>query len=296
MQLTLKYIRDRLTGMQRGLLLSPPPGHFYSPIVDKADMRRRADQLFGPPARTLPGLALNEAEQLALLGDFEAFYADIPFKNTKQAGLRYYYQNGFYCQSDGIFLYSMIRRFQPKRIIEIGSGFSSACMLDTLDSLGRSNVSITFIEPYPNRLKANMYPTDFARCTIIESDLQSVDARLFSTLKANDILFVDSTHVSKTGSDVNRIIFEILSGLPSGVLVHFHDIFYPFEYPRDWVLNSKGFGWNEAYILRAFLSHNPDYEIIAFNTFLEEFHRPRFAANMPACLDNCGGSIWIRRK
>lgn len=190
----------------------------------------------------------------------------------------------------------MIRQFRPKRIIEVGSGFSSVCMLDTLESLGRTDVSLTFIEPYPDRLKANMQLADFEHCTIIESGVQAVDAKFFAALEANDMLFVDSTHVSKTGSDVNRIIFEILPSLPPGVLVHFHDIFYPFEYPRDWVLNSKGFGWNEAYILRAFLSHNPDYEIIMFNTFLEEFHTARFAANMPACLDNRGGSIWIRRK
>ena len=282
--------------MQRGLLLSPPPGHFYSPIVDKADMRRRANQLFPPPPRTLPGIDLNEEGQLDLLAEFEAFYPEIPFKHTKQPGQRYYFVNGFYCQSDGVFLYSVIRRFNPKRIIEIGSGFSSACMLDTLDSLGRTDTSLTFIEPYPNRLKANMQPADFGRCTILESGVQAVDAAVFDQLQADDVLFVDSTHVSKTGSDVNRIIFEILPSLKSGVLIHFHDIFYPFEYPRDWVLNSKGFGWNEDYILRAFLSHNPDFEIIAFNTFLEEFHAPRFSEKMPLCLENPGGSIWLRRK
>lgn len=295
MALTLKSIGERLAGMQRGLLLSPPPGHFYSPIVDRDEMSRRSDQFFAPPGRTLPGIDLNEAGQLALLSEFEAFYAEIPFKDTKQPGHRYYYKNNFYCQSDGIFLYSMIRRFQPKRIIEIGSGFSSACMLDTLDSLGRTDVSLTFIEPYPDRLKANMQPADFERCTIIESGVQDVDTSLFSTLQANDILFVDSTHVSKTGSDVNRIVLDILPNLASGVVVHFHDIFYPFEYPREWVLSKKGFGWNEAYILRAFLSNNPDFSIIAFNTFLQTFHLSRFAAHMPVCLENSGGSIWIRR-
>ncbi|MBO0949977.1 class I SAM-dependent methyltransferase [Fibrella forsythiae] len=296
MELTLKEIGERLVGMKRGLLLSPPPGHYYSPIVDKVDMRRRADELFAPPARTVAGIDLNEVGQLSLLSEFEAFYPEIPFKTTKQPGYRYYYDNKFYCESDGIFLYSIIRKFQPKRIIEVGSGFSSACMLDTLDSLGRTDVSLTFIEPYPDRLKANMRPADFDRCTIIETGIQAVDAALFSTLQTNDILFIDSTHVSKTGSDVNRVIFEILPSLPSGVLIHFHDIFYPFEYPRDWVLNSKGFGWNEAYILRAFLSHNPDFEIVAFNTFLEEFHAQRFEAHMPLCMENKGGSIWIRRK
>ena len=295
MQFTVKDITARLAGMQRGLLLSPPPGHFYSPIVDKADMRRRADQLFGPPPRTLPGLNLNEAGQLALLTEFESFYADIPFQNTKQPHHRYYYNNNFYCQADGIFLYSIIRHFSPRRIIEVGSGFSSACMLDTLDALNRPDVSLTFIEPYPDRLKANLRPADLDRCTIIESGVQAVDAALFQTLQANDILFIDSTHVSKTGSDVNRLFLDVLPTLAPGVLVHVHDIFYPFEYPREWVINSKGFGWNEAYLLRAFLTNNPTYEIIAFNTYLETFHTDRFAQHMPACLENRGGSIWLRK-
>jgi hypothetical protein len=121
-----------------------------------------------------------------------------------------------------------------------------------------------------------------------------VDASIFKALGQNDILFVDSTHVSKTGSDVNRILFEILPSLNRGVIIHFHDIFYPFEYPKEWVLDWAGFGWNEIYILRAFLTNNPNYTILLFNTFLEHFHKEWFLQHMPLCLRNTGGSLWIK--
>jgi hypothetical protein len=118
---------------------------------------------------------------------------------------------------------------------------------------------------------------------------------LFDQLNENDILFIDSTHVSKTNSDVNKILFEILPRLKRGVLIHFHDIFYPFEYPKEWVLQWNGFGWNEDYILKAFLMYNNQFKIVMFNTFLEHFHKEWFKENMPLCLENEGGSIWLQK-
>ena len=120
-----------------------------------------------------------------------------------------------------------------------------------------------------------------------------MDLSVFDALSANDILFVDSTHVSKTGSDVNHLFFEILPRLASGVLVHLHDIFFPFEYPQDWVLGGRS--WNEIYMLRAFLQYNNAFRIVFMNTFLEHFHESRFADRMPLCLKNRGGSIWLCR-
>ena len=116
---------------------------------------------------------------------------------------------------------------------------------------------------------------------------------LFATLEENDILFIDSTHVAKIGSDVNYLFFEVLPRLRAGVYVHVHDIFHPFEYPRAWIY--EGRAWTEAYMLRAFLTFNTAFEIVLFNTFLERFHRERFAHKMPLCLRNEGGSIWLRR-
>lgn len=291
----IKKIINKVRDMKRGLFLKPAPGHYYSPIVDKVDITQRADSIFSLNPKQLMGIDLNESHQLLLLSEFEQFYHEIPFTHQQSIG-RYYYNNSFYAQSDAVFLYSMIRHFKPHKIIEIGSGFSSAVILDTVESLNRNDVSFTCIEPYPKRLKTLLKPSDNNKCKIIESNLQYVHIELFKELQANDILFVDSTHVSKTGSDVNKIFFEILPILNSGVLIHFHDIFYPFEYPKEWVLGWRSFGWNENYMLRSFLMYNLNYEIVMFNTYLERNYRDRFKEKMPICLENEGGSIWIRKK
>ncbi|MGA7159391.1 MAG: class I SAM-dependent methyltransferase, partial [Bacteroidota bacterium] len=179
---------------------------------------------------------------------------------------------------------------------EVGSGFSSAAMLDSADSLGLKNVRFTFIDPDPERLKSLLRKEDYLRCAVIEESLQHVDIGIFDDLEENDILFIDSSHVCKTGSDVNKIFFEIFPRLHKKVLIHFHDVFFPFEYPKAWVLGWNSFGWNEAYFLRAFLMYNTDFEILFFNTYLEHRYRERFAKTMPDCLKNEGGSLWIRKK
>jgi len=128
---------------------------------------------------------------------------------------------------------------------------------------------------------------------MLPSRLQDVDASEFEALRANDILFIDSTHVSKINSDVNRIFFEILPRLSPGVHIHFHDISYPFEYPKEWVY--EGRAWNEAYMLRTFLQYNTAFRIVLMNTFMERYHESFFQERMPLCLKNIGGSIWIRK-
>jgi hypothetical protein len=140
-----------------------------------------------------------------------------------------------------------------------------------------------------------MKPADLAGVTLIEQKLQDVNIDLFRQLEPGDLLFVDSTHVSKTGSDVNMILFEILPILPKGVMIHFHDIFYPFEYPKEWVLGWSGFGWNEIYLLRAFLTNNEEYKIILFNTYLEHLYEDWFKEKMPVCLKDKGGSLWLMK-
>jgi len=128
---------------------------------------------------------------------------------------------------------------------------------------------------------------------VIPRRLQDVELREFGALGPNDILFVDSTHVGKIDSDVNRIFFEILPSLAAGVHVHFHDVFFPFEYPKEWV--QQGRAWNEIYMLRAFLQYNSAFRVVLMNTFLEQFHEEFFRRRMPLCLRNRGGSIWIRK-
>jgi hypothetical protein len=275
--------------------LDYPPGHYHSPIVSVKELKELENDFFIIKSKKIPSINLYEDDQLKLLKEMQHLYKDIPFKPDKQNNLRYYFENAFYSYSDAIFLYLIVRYFKPQRIIEAGSGFSSAVMLDTNETFFNNNISITFIEPFPDRLLSLFKETDRTKNEIIANNLQNVNLDVFRQLKENDILFIDSTHVSKTGSDVNYIIFDILPALNPGVLIHFHDIFYPFEYHKDWVLQWKGFGWNENYILRAFLMFNNQFKIILFNTFLEYFHEDWFKENMPSCLINRGGNIWLKK-
>ncbi len=270
-----------------------PPGHFYSPIPSLEDVRKREAQLFRIPSRSIPGIDLNEDAQLALLDRFKAFYDEQPFTGTKVPGHRYFFENPAYSYTDALFLYCMIRHARPKRIIEVGSGYSSCVTLDTNELYFGNQIACTFVEPYPNLLVSLLQEDDLRRIEIITSPLQELDIGRFSELEKNDILFIDSTHVSKIGSDVNMILLEILPSLQAGVYIHFHDIFYPFEYPAQWIY--EGRAWTEAYLLRAFLEFNNNFEIVFFTTFLEIFHAERFAREMPLCLKNLGGSIWLRR-
>lgn len=134
---------------------------------------------------------------------------------------------------------------------------------------------------------------DKKKIYIIENKLENISLDIFLNLSEGDILFIDSTHVSKINSNINRIFFEILPILKSGVNIHFHDIFYPFEYPKEWIY--EGRAWNEAYLLRAFLLFNDTFEIQYFNDFLGKYHEDLIKKEMPLCLKNKGGSIWIKK-
>jgi hypothetical protein len=273
--------------------LHVPPGHFYSPIADLKEVDAFANQVFDRDRRTLPAVDLCEKEQLELLQKLSAYYSELPFAETKQESLRYYYGNDLFCHADAIFLFSMIRHFRPKKIIEVGSGFSSAVMLDTNDLFFDGNINIELIEPYPDRLYTLLSPKDRTTIVVHEKKLQEMPLDFFEGLEANDILFIDSSHVSRVAGEVNYYMFEILPILKPGVIIHIHDIFNGFEYPREWIYSGKS--WSEAYLLRAFLQYNKSFEIVLFNTFLEYFHADFFRDHMPLCLINEGGSIWLRK-
>jgi hypothetical protein len=270
-----------------------PPGHYYSPIPSRTEVKAKERNIWRAWPRQLPSIALNEEGQVALFEKLKQYYADLPFGDEPKQGLRYQFENDYFSYSDAIVLYCMIRHLKPRRIIEIGSGYSSAVMLDTNDLFFSKAVSCTFIEPNPERLLSLLKHADRDKCTIITAPLHDVGIDLFRGLSHNDILFVDSSHVAKVHSDVNLIFFDILPSLGEGVSIHFHDVFYPFEYPKEWVYQGKAF--NEAYLLRAFLQYNKVFKIQFYNSFLTYFYRDRFLSDMPLCLKNTGGSIWLRK-
>jgi len=278
-----------------------PPGHYYSPIPNIEEVKAREGAIWRrESAKEIPGIDLNEQAQLELLDHLKQYHSEQPFTENKIPNRRYYLANDLFSFCDGIVYYCMLRHLKPKRVIEIGSGFSSCILLDTNELFFDSNIRCTFIEPNPERLYSLLGPTELDKLQVVPRQLQDVELGCFSELSAGDILFVDSSHVSKTGSDVNMVLFEILPALPIGVHIHLHDVFYPFEYPREYVY--RQWAWNEIYLLRAFLSYNRDFLITIFPSFLERFHGERLKNALPLAYRHppkwptlIGSSLWIER-
>jgi Methyltransferase domain len=279
--------RDRLR--EENALDGFGPGHPHSPIPDWATLTPE-----GAVPDSCAAIDLNLRGQLELLRTLAKFHGEHSFADDPQPGFRYFFRNGFYAAPDGIVLYCMLRHLAPRRVIEVGSGFSSALILDTVDD----DTRLTFIEPDPTRLRDLLWPDD--RPTILETPLQETPLSQFTELSAGDILFVDSSHVTKRGSDVNVLLFEILPSLQSGVYVHFHDIFWPFEYPAAFA--ALRWAVNEAYIVRAFLEYNTEFEIALFPSYLEHALPEELAGALPLALTHpplwptfCGSTLWLRR-
>lgn len=270
------------------------PGHFYSLVPSRRDIESYLRRHPQSPPLSLPGIDLRPEAQRELLLTFATYYSELPFPQNRQPGLRYYYENDFFSYGDAIILYSFLRHFRPRRIIEVGSGFSSALMLDTAERFLTPPPQFTFIEPYPQRLLQLIRPPDKQHTRIIDKRLQDVPLEIFHQLQAGDLLFIDSSHVLKCGSDVQYLLFEVLPNLAEGVFVHFHDVFYPFEYPPHWL--REGRFWNEDYFLRAFLYGNSLWEIVFFNTYFGLAFPGVIAEHMPLCQRNIGGSLYLRRR
>jgi len=234
-----------------------PPGHFYSVVPSLAEVTERAPAIFAKSAE-LHGIGLNLAGQIRLLREFAAMAETPPFYSPERRR-RFNIENNSFSYDDAPILHYMIRRLRPRRIIEIGSGNSSACMLDTSELHLGGAVEFTFIDPDCGNLRRNLLAEDFLKVRILERPVQEVDRGIFTALRANDLLFIDSSHVIKAGSDLCTILFEVLPVLAPGVCIHFHDIRYPFQYERETVLN--GVFWNEAYLLRALLMYNSSFAI-----------------------------------
>jgi hypothetical protein len=283
-----KRLLARLREFERGF----PPGHFYSPIPSLEEVRRRQDELFAVPD-AIPAVDLRLEEQLRLLEALSPHCRDHPFGARAGHGLRTALENAYFTWGDAVLYQALLRHRPPARVIEVGSGFSSCVLLDVNDRFLGGRTSCTFIEPFPDVLDSLLRPQDRRRADVLRQPLQEVDPARFEALERDDVLFVDSTHVSKIGSDVNRLVFELLPRLRPGVRVHFHDVYYPFEYPAAWIY--EGRAWNEAYVLRAFLQYNDAFEIRLFNSLLQQRVRTRLAALVPASANAAMSSLWIER-
>jgi hypothetical protein len=253
------------------------PGHFYSPLTSPQDCSRAMTW------RDAPGVNLNDAGQVALAAELR------PVLAAELPGPRWRPDNSMYGAADAAVYRAMLSRFRPSRIIEAGSGFSTAVALDEADSNpDLDGLEITCIEPYPQRLLSLLRPHD--RVDLLRCPVQDVSLRTFGRLGPGDILFIDSSHVAKAGSDVVWLLLHVLPSLAAGVVVHVHDVFWPFGYPAKWQRERRD--WNEAYFLHAFLVGNVDWEILLFSSWLWASHPDlvpeRLSAGQP-------GSVWLRK-
>jgi hypothetical protein len=263
------------------------PVHFYSPIPDtrtlSPDLWRKR--------RELVGVDMNDHVQLYFAEDvfpqFRSEYEAFPVEPTED---RISLGTGPFGGTDALVLYCMVRHFEPSKIIEVGSGKSTQISAEA--ALLNGHTKLYCIEPYPNESLKQGFP---GLTELIESKVEEVPLEFFDQLGPGDILFIDSTHVVKTGSDVNHLIFEVLPRLQAGVVVHFHDIFLPKEMPWTWVARDKLF-WTEQYLLRAFLAFNSAFEVLFANTYMAETHLAEFKRAFPTSPWHGGGSFWIRRR
>jgi hypothetical protein len=266
-------------------------GHVHSPVVDPASLR-------GYPARNrlrtaadLPGLRLSVEAMASLWTRMLPLIESTPFSETDDGVHRFSYDNGLYPAGDAVILRAMILHYRPGQIIEVGCGAASACMLDVADEGSIPRFALTCIDRDTERVGRMIRPDD--QVEILESAVQEVPPERFAALRAGDILFIDSSHVLKTGSDVHYALFYVLPVLQPGVIVHLHDVPFPFEYPELWI--ERNHSWNEAYAVQAFLMYNREFSILFWNSMLGVMRRDLLAAACPRMARNAGSSLWIVR-
>jgi len=220
--------------------------------------------------RPVLGVHLDDAFCENWLASLRSYAAELTFgEDTPNRGDRFYTKNPCFAGIDAVLLAAILRKYHPQNIIEVGSGFTTALMLDVNEKFLGGDVNFTCIDLDCQRLKTLMKAGDSV--SIMEKEVQNVPLSVFDQLQNGDVLFVDGSHICGPDTDVNFIVFEVLPRLSPGVMIHFHDIFWPFEYPKNWVKNKWDF--NEAYILRAFLSYNESFRILCSSSYAHLYHK-----------------------
>jgi predicted O-methyltransferase YrrM len=267
------------------------PVHFYSPLPSKAEIPESAYSVRFDHA---PGLLLDPDFHRELLLGLVGYAAELKDVPASSEPTRFHWNNPAFAPGDAVLYYGILRLLRPRSVIEIGCGYSSLLCLQALERSGAG--ALTCIEPYENAMLTAVAQSP--RVKVLSSPVQSVSMDTFENLEAGDILFIDSSHVSKIGSDVNFEVFQVLPRLKPGVVVHVHDIFLPWDYPRRWVEDLAIF-WNEQYVLAAFLALNPYFDLLVSNQFSAREASVRPALNELTKASGAqvegGGSLWFVR-
>lgn len=260
--------------------------HYYDPYIDRGTLRTSLDQ-----PRSLPGIDMRVSEQLTLLRRMSFTEEARRLGENRGSGRQFQFGNGSFESGDAEFLYQFVRLLKPRRVVEIGSGFSTLLVRDALAAGQRDDPSYVpshlCIEPF------EMPWLEGAGIRTMRSRVEDVQLDLFRELEAGDFLFIDSSHVIRPQGDVLAEYLEILPSLRSGVYVHIHDIFTPRDYPEDWVLRRKWL-WNEQYLVESMLSHGSAWRIVAALNFLKHSYYGELKAVCPHLSeDREPGSLYL---
>ena len=219
--------------------------------------------------------------------------ADVP--DQAGCGSEYYWQNDFWNNADALVQYGLLRSRRPSALIEVGCGFSSLVAARALGKNLEENpdqtTNVTLIEPNPRRELFDKLPRDWR---LVESILQRCPLKWFERLGPGDVLFYDGSHCCHTASDVNWFFSQILPRLCEGVLIHLHDIFFPYDYPRDWLFDRLQ-SWNEQFLLRTFLMNNSAYRVEIANAFIAHERELEMKALYGDIQPSWGVSFWMTK-
>jgi hypothetical protein len=268
------------------------PGHYSSTLPSWTALRDNWPELQKQIANQEDGVDLNPDKQRALLTEFSTYKQDFCPPETPTPDRLYYTRNDKFGYNDAFILYCFLRRYHPRQVIEVGSGHSSALMLDTA-SLLSLKTTFTFIDPYSTTITDVLASKPAIPHRLLRIRVQDIDPSVFAELDEGDILFIDSSHVLKLGSDLTSLLFNILPRLKKGVLVHFHDITYPFEYPLGIV--SEGRAWNEIYFVRSFLQFNSAFQVLFFGSYVDQNFQDFIGKAMPRFASGSSCSLWLSR-
>lgn len=272
-----------------------PAGHFYSPVVDRAGLAADAARLWPAQPRMPAGIDFNDDSHRHILEvEFPRFIAGFDYAKGGDGEVRYATGNPQFAYLDARALFVLLQAWRPARVIEVGSGHSSLLMADVNRRFLGGSMHVTCIEPYPESF---LQRDDCNIDRLVRRRVQDVPLAEFDALADGDVLFIDSSHVCKAGSDVNHLYLEVLPRLAPGVRVHVHDIFLPFDYPRQWLLE-QGRSWNEQYLLQALLMDNPKFEVVFGSAYCAWRHADalRRAVGADAEAAAGGGSFWLRKR
>lgn len=267
--------------VQGRLGISVTPSHFYFPIPQ---MKSFSGKDWTAPYRNA-AVNFHTDEQIErLCAEFLPFSSEWDFPQRTSDRHQYHFNNGFFESVDAEVAYSMVRRNKPRRIIEVGSGNSTLLLAAAI----RKNEA----EGFPAELiSVEPHPPSFLKdgvaglSRLIAAPVQKVPVELFRSLGASDILFIDSSHVVSIDSDVVHLCLRVLPELAPGVIVHFHDIFSPLEYPEKFVKTNLCF-WGEQYLLEAFLAFNSAFSVLWAGSAMQQFHPEILGRAFPSWEDS----------